>query len=628
MRVTVCTAACCLAVTIIVGAQAQAPAGPDMAPGLSALSITRRPLRHVKTERTISVADFGATADDGKNDLPAVRQALAKALASETAVELVFPKGNYDIDGEPEDHHALSIRNAANLVLNGTGAQIRILNPEMGWLALRDCRNVIVRGFSIDYDPLPFTQTKVVAVDREAATFDVRIMDGFPSLGQEYFQRSQRKWGSLYSRENPRLKKPDAVNWIAPASWQEIRPNVFRIKARHERFLADCEVGDLYMHVARNNPCKIVFMATCADVSIIDVTAYACPSSPFTGNRCTRVSVLDSNVLLKEKRWVSANGDAIHFQRNRIGPWVEGCRFEGIADDIMNIYAMRNPILAVRGKRRLLIRDWQPPTLTPESVGETMYVFNPREGTMVTVATVAAVKKTGEGTVVTTEKDLPDIQPGTDFDADIAFFSSALSRGFVVRDNVLRYGARFGIAVPTRGGLIENNTFELCGGPAINVLNHQRARPEIDMLPGGDLIIRGNTIRDCDFSGVCRTMNNPGAIYVGIHDRHHNMSSWRGVENVLIEDNTVVNWRRAGIHLASATNAIIRGNTIVTRDGDEFPLDEAAPRAAIMVHHASNTIITGNRIVDSRDLEGENGVLVDGETTEAIQRRGNELTRP
>lgn|GEM_PF-5250997 len=44
-------------------------------------------------------------------------------------------------------------------------------------------RSVTLRGFAIDYDPLPFTQGDILAVDRENGSFTVRIHDGYALPG-------------------------------------------------------------------------------------------------------------------------------------------------------------------------------------------------------------------------------------------------------------------------------------------------------------------------------------------------------------------------------------------------------------------------------------------------------------
>ena len=52
----------------------------------------------------------------------------------------------------------LSLSYATNVVVNGNGCKILITNPRIGFLNVNSCSNVIVQGFLVDYNPLPFTQ--------------------------------------------------------------------------------------------------------------------------------------------------------------------------------------------------------------------------------------------------------------------------------------------------------------------------------------------------------------------------------------------------------------------------------------------------------------------------------------
>ena len=48
-------------------------------------------------------------------------------------------------------------------------------------LSISNCVNVTVRGLSIDYDPLPFTQGRLVALSADKSVHDIELTDGYPS---------------------------------------------------------------------------------------------------------------------------------------------------------------------------------------------------------------------------------------------------------------------------------------------------------------------------------------------------------------------------------------------------------------------------------------------------------------
>jgi hypothetical protein len=75
----------------------------------------------------------------------------------------------------------LTLRGVADTVIDCTGVTfIGLAHTAM--LELVDCRNVTIKGLTVDYDPLPFTQGVIKAVDADGA-WDVEIIEGYPVDG-------------------------------------------------------------------------------------------------------------------------------------------------------------------------------------------------------------------------------------------------------------------------------------------------------------------------------------------------------------------------------------------------------------------------------------------------------------
>ena len=65
----------------------------------------------------------------------------------------------------------------------------------------------------------------------------------------------------------------------------------------------------------------------------------------------------------------------MHFSQHRIGPWVEGCTFEGMSDDGANLYAHPTHALRVVSDREFELGptfDWRP--------GDVVLGFEPNQG--------------------------------------------------------------------------------------------------------------------------------------------------------------------------------------------------------------------------------------------------------
>ncbi len=55
------------------------------------------PARDFPVQHTLSVSDYGATPNDGKDDLASIRAAMNKAAAPKVPTALLRPKGTYDL---------------------------------------------------------------------------------------------------------------------------------------------------------------------------------------------------------------------------------------------------------------------------------------------------------------------------------------------------------------------------------------------------------------------------------------------------------------------------------------------------------------------------------------------------
>ena len=173
----------CAAAAVVVG-EAQATYGPKDTARIR--------------ERVVSVADFGAIPDDGKDDTRALRRA-AEYCRTHTGTTLVMPAGVYrlrDAEAEQLEEEVLSGKMGPNpeseifrpyypyvrgLDFSGSeditvDAQGAVLLCE-GWMepvSIVDSRNFTLRGLTIDYLRKPFSEGVVTAVDEESFTVRFR----------------------------------------------------------------------------------------------------------------------------------------------------------------------------------------------------------------------------------------------------------------------------------------------------------------------------------------------------------------------------------------------------------------------------------------------------------------------
>ena len=335
-------------------------------------------------------------------------------------------------------------------------------------------------------------------------------------------------------------------------------------------------------------------------VTCLNLTNYTSPGLDYGGGDCSEIAIINCRVLLKPGRWHTSNADGLHFARNRIGPWVEGCTFEAMTDDGANLYTSPAHCTEVLGPRRfqlINVHGWQE--------GDRILAFDPRDGLKIAEVRVAEVelRSRGEATV-TFDADVPPIQTGPEKTDDCFFNLDCNSSKFVFRNNTFRNIRRFGILIQSRDGIIENNRFEATSSNGLVVRN------SVDWPEGfatGNLIIRGNTFRNCGFDHTMG-LHHAAVIALEVQKLGAKPAAWRALERIVIEDNTIINWRRQGIYVGCAEDVVVRNNRLLT-EGDPPPPFRGLPLVPMRFYNVDRVIATGNQIDDRRDISPEGFVI-------------------
>ena len=559
-----------------------------------------KPLTDCPVKQTIKLIEHGVIPDDDKDDRAALVVVLEKVAQQNIPTKLVFEPGNYTFGSMPRRVYAVNLIDMSDLIIDGQGSSITVTNPEAGVFNVRRSHRIVVKNFSVDYDPLPFTQGTLIAVDKKAQWFDIRIDDGFPQPSESYFKTCMRSWGAIKDPNVPgKLKDLSVAGAIHGAKWTDKGNRIFRFTAPKPDVFDHMEVGDKYIHLARTNIAQNFHADDSSDITAMNLTVYSSPASAFAANSCLRFSAIGCKTILKPGRWHSNNADAIHCQRNKIGPRVENCYFEGIIDDPVNIYSVRSMILKRIDDHTLLLKAIRPRTFVKEHViGKPITLLSQREGKIIDTCIVTNMVDEDKTIRITVDKKLPPLHITGEHDGDVVFAGYNLSRNFVLKNNTFKTGQRHCIIMGGHG-LIQGNTFDQISGPGISILNHNRGVNNAESLLTGDLIIRDNTFINCDFGPFAySTKQAYGNLYLGSKTWDQKPGKAQLIGRVLIENNTFKNIRKAGINLNNAHDVMIKNNTFTS--SMDTPLDHDTSHAAIMIDNTSKILITGNTLTDPR----------------------------
>jgi hypothetical protein len=521
------------------------------------------PLVELSTQKDIYVADYGAVINDGRDDIKGISEAIAAAknLAKRNyPVRVIFEKGIYDlIPDEKSDARPLNFSGLEQMVIDGKGAELIMHNPEAGYMTFNNCNSLIVKNLILDYANLPFTQGVIVAKDEAAATFDLKIVEGFPLLSEPYFERAGQRWGML---KLPSGQLKEGVGNLFPyRGWTPIEGNVFRIKQPNSSYIEQMEIGDRFVQIARNNgQGAAIYTSNSQNITYLNLTIHASSAGSFNGNNMKEWAILNCTITPKSGRIHSCNADGVHVTGGYIGPWIQGCTFEGFSDDCINLKHAKREILSVLNSNEIIVKY-------DVHVGEELAFFNPREGIL-----FAEVKVTGVNNLGNNEYQISLSEPveitniSSHQTGDKCYITTRANESFVFRDNVVRNLRHAGLVIQAKYGVIEDCFFENLSNVGIHIKN---IADWGEGFVSSDLLIKNNRFINCGFDEPYINESQSAAIVAEVMklkmpcSENENWcgdekAEWQGIKNITISNN-YIEYNKKALNLANINGLTIEG---------------------------------------------------------------------
>lgn len=490
--------------------------------------------------------------------------------------EFRIPTGHYrlTLGGKPKSGRPryFEWKDIADFTLDGQGSTLWFdaIGPN-GFLLSR-CRNVTFRNLVIDYDPLPFAQGKVVAIDETTKRLRFRLDDGFePSMTPFLANKSLLRLQAFYDDSSRgRVMRSD---WTAghTANRPVVSvgeglyecPLVLRYKTPEASGIG---VGDAVALCPRSSGTAFA-ISYCDGLRFENITIYAVALdgtsdrfSAFAGGKGT---VYDGFRIMRRpntRRLVSANSSGVFVTSMGKGFAATNCVFEGTMDDCLPIQSF-NPLvvrqntpteivvaqrsgslpiglpkghtldfydlatLAPKGHAKIVaIEAHDEPGLAEKEAARKRFVWNPTEFYKVTLS--AALVLAPMDMIIVAE-----VPSAADFRIENCFFYSGWARSVyatgergVIRGNTFEAGGRLNIGPSTawligsfaRDILIENNRMidiscspqEPLDGVPIVIVG-----PKAHAL-NSKIVIRGNTIERSTYAGIV-VLGTDGVIITG-----------------------------------------------------------------------------------------------------------------
>ncbi len=545
-----------------------------------------RPLLTMNIQHTVNVP-----APTGASDIANIKAALDTAAGFSNGAEVVFQAGatyliatNTTAAGVP-----LLLVRGTNVTINGNGCKILITNPRVGFMDFYLCKNIIVKGFTVDYDPLPFTQGKVTSISNAQDTFEFRVDPGYPYPTNSYFTEIAQ-WGTFMDPTRPgRLADNHSTIYEFDKDKVLSTPvsNIFKITLKNHSKMADLSIGDIWCQLARFNGSTLYRTRFSSQVTFLNLTNYTGAAAAFAGNGASLVNEINCQIVIGPSpggsngvpRVKTTNADGGLFGNPRIGPWVEGCNFIGLSDDVANANTLPFFIVGpvAQPTNTFYLKAYDPGGgLTDLSagdvlVGDDVTFYNGTNGVIFARATITNVNPP----LVTFDKQISGVFPGLDT-TNTCIFDNSLNSSAVYLNNQFANSRIHGIYCRANNMLIAHNYVTGMGASAIAAHPALSLAGPNSFIPT-NVIILGNTLADggVSYEAVHNVDPDEEPVWalLQLHKATANSDSvTNGTEitGIRILNNAFLQWRRGAITLHNASDANIIGNYFgppMTNDG-------------------------------------------------------------
>ncbi|MFC1558438.1 right-handed parallel beta-helix repeat-containing protein [candidate division KSB1 bacterium] len=532
----------------------------------------------------IKVADFGALPNDGKNDEPAIISAIDVCRSKENT-KLIFEWGIYDINGGQKNERgrsqpSIDIKNIKNMTIEGNGAEF-IGHDFSTMFNFTECHNITIKNLTVDWDPIPFTQGKVVSIGDDYVDIEVTA----PSTANTGC-RTEGLLGYDLERRRMARRYTDHYQSGFKKTTEVIRPGVMRhFVGREHRFAGKMPSAGQYIiarHQIYGN--QALQFSKCSKIQIENVNIYSNPGMGVVARLSRDFYIRHLRVMIRpgSGRWMSCTADATNFRGCRGSIVMENCLFEGMGDDATNVRSGSYMVIAERLEdRKLSISSGARGGFPSEpEVGDKLELSG-EDKMLVPYATmtVKSVNRNEKEKTLIVEFD--DKLPEKTREGDIVGNASACPFLHIRGCTVIRNRAR-GLIIKNRGAIVEDCYFQDITASAIGM--NTDITTWWESIGSHDIIIRNNRFLNCRFDpdvvrGVIECSTNPGSNQnapAGVHQR------------IKIENNIIQGSNANAIKIGSADGVVIHNN-IIDQIKDE----------AILIYNSRNVRLTGNKITNS-----------------------------
>ncbi len=494
-----------------------------------------------------------------------IRAALAAAKTSGSTC-IRFEEGIYNLHPGFEST-VFEVHSTTNLIVDGGGAKF-VIHDIARLAEVKFSEHITFRNFTVDYEGPVHTAAKVESVAPDG-TLELSLWPGCaPPETVPRFMEEQR--GLFSDPAYPRMAENVPLLVYMKEPWQPLGGGRYRLQAKKPGDVKNVKPGMVYVCAPRYVP-QGIELYHCEDITFADVTTYYLPGIGVVTAFAEDLKLIRFNILRRRDRLLGVQNGGTNIHNARIGPWIEGCRFENTGDDCNHISSLILTPLEQPRPNTVVISPQQPgvrglPNDMDIRPGDTLAFFDRMQAKLVIEAHVVRSDPAGRNTRVELDRDIPEIVCGTgkgnpDLKVTQVYNLSRSCGNFVFRNNAFVRGRRTGILAKSGPGLIENNRFEELGGGGVEIFN-----APYEGLYGHDILIKDNLFRRGGLVDKGKSMRAP-AIWTEMF--HWGVTADPLHRNLRIIGNDISDYPAHAMELCDVIGLVVEGNRIKNAGADD-----------------------------------------------------------
>jgi len=518
----------------------------------------------VKPFLLLSVLIIAAPAWSSPPAHPLDLQAYVDASVKAGHKRIIIPPGRYRV--QPKNGVHLRLKDLHDITIVADRVEM-VCTQTTCAVSIEGCSGLTLKGMTIDYDPLPYSEGVIVALSPNRSEHTIELFDGYPPASAV-----RPSFYEIYRPDTRTLR----CDTYTPTAVDVLAPKRIRVHRQGGSPHDPEQIGDLVAVGAESAPGGVVPHAVTlyrsSNTRLVDIRLWASNCFGFLENQCQGSTYLrcridrrppaDDPIKRGSPRLRSLNADAFHSIEAARGPQIVDCTAKFMGDDAVNIHGFYSMVTACKGPQLRVLHDGAAPAkgdrvelLTGEGARlPDAVVVESRPDADITPAERAYLiglpmhepyRKSGltHGTVVVLDRSV-DLPMGS-----LVAPIKMLGDGFLVKGCDFGFNRSRGMVIKASNGQVIGN--RITGGWMAAVL----VSPEAWWIEAGNsshVLIAHNTISNC--------MRTP--IVVESTSRFGKVAPAGAHTDIRIEDNTISDCPVPAIRVTSVRGLVLRGNRI------------------------------------------------------------------